>query len=180
MALPLHWGLVMRFAITLVAAALPLAGCVTSANRCLSGYRYAPQYDACLQDTDGGGEDAAIDAAIDAATDAAIDASDARVEAATTPSSDASDASAGLGRACQSSADCTGGRATYCLKDPTQSPTDPGICSIPQCTASECTSAYGCCDCSAALITGLKAWPDGVCVPAADVTTVEQFGCKCQ
>ncbi|HTQ44760.1 MAG TPA: hypothetical protein VMI75_18495, partial [Polyangiaceae bacterium] len=100
--------------------------------------------------------------------------------AGTTPSTDASDASTGLGSTCQSDADCKSGRATYCLKDPTQPTTDPGICSIPHCQASDCTSAYGCCDCSAALITGLKAWPAGVCVPAADVTTIEKFGCTCQ
>jgi hypothetical protein len=151
----------------LVALAAPLVACVTDANRCLPGFTYAPSYDACLEDAvpgDGGSE---------ASPEAATLASDAG--AVDSPSSGDS----GLGNSCNSNADC-GGAASFCLKDPTASPTDPGICSIPGCTSSACGSAYSCCDCTAALISALTAWPKNVCAPAGNESTLVQFGCTCQ
>jgi hypothetical protein len=145
-------------------AALPaLAGCVTDTNRCLPGYVYAPQYDACMMPGD------AAPAPLQTADAAAPDGSD-----------DAGSADdSGLGASCADDSSCTG-KASYCLKDPTAAPTDPGVCSIPQCTAADCTSAYSCCDCSGGLIAALQAWPVGVCAPASNKTTLVSFGCNCQ
>jgi hypothetical protein len=148
-----------------VAALAPLpvlAGCVTDSNRCLPGYVYAPQYDACMQLGDGG---------------AAL-APDGAMSAEASEDAPAPDDS-GLGAACADDTACSG-RASYCLKDPTAAPTDPGICSIPSCTAADCTTGYSCCDCTAALISGLQAWPANVCAPASNETTLVAFGCKCQ
>jgi hypothetical protein len=151
-----------------LAALSSLAACVTDANKCLPGFTYAPQYDACLEDatpTDGGSESAA---------EATTPASDAA------PSSDAASAGdSGLGNSCNAGSDCPGS-ASFCLKDPTAAPTDPGICSIPGCTSSACGSAYSCCDCTAALITALTQWPKNVCAPADNKSTLVQFGCTCQ
>jgi hypothetical protein len=141
--------------------------CVTSSNLCLPGYVYSSQYDACLLV----GGDAADDGGDDAAT--------AAVSAADGGASDASAAGdSGLGSSCNSNTDCSG-QASYCLKSPT-SPTSPGICSIPGCTAAECTSAYSCCDCTASSLSSLSAWPKNVCAPTSDQTSLVAFGCTCQ
>jgi hypothetical protein len=150
----------------MVTLGAPLAACVTESNRCLPGYVYAPQYDACLQAADGGGDAAVV-------PDAGAMAS---AEGGATTSAEGG---AGLGASCGGNADCSG-KASYCLKDPTAAPTDPGICSVPMCTASDCGSSYACCDCSAAPNADLMAWPAPVCVPADNKTTLVAFGCKCQ
>lgn len=150
--------------LAMVAFGAPLAACVTDSNRCLPGFVYAPQYDACLQLVDAGPDGAVAPDGGAAAPDGA-------------PA--AGEGGAGLGNACNGSGDCAG-QASYCLKDPTAAPTDPGICSIPMCTAAECGSAYSCCDCSAAPNADLMAWPAPVCVPSDNETTLVAFGCKCQ
>ena len=151
----------------LTALAAPLASCVTDANRCLPGFTYSAGYDACLANagpSDGGSE---------SSTEAASPAD----------GSSAGDAGAGgdsgLGIACMASSNCAGA-ANYCLKDPTAPSTSPGFCSIPGCTAAECGSAYACCDCTAAVIAALSAWPKNLCAPAANKSTLVQFGCTCQ
>jgi hypothetical protein len=153
----------------LVAIAAGQAACVTSANLCLPGYVYSSQYDACLLvggDADDG----------DAAPDAApVD--DGMSYAAASDAANAGDG--GLGSACNTSSDCPG-QASYCLKDPTAAATAPGICSIPNCTAADCTSAYSCCDCTGAALSSLTAWPKNVCAPSGDQSTLVAFGCSCQ
>jgi hypothetical protein len=145
--------------------------CVTNSNLCLPGYVYSSQYDACLLvggDADDGGDDAAPEATTDA------------VGAADAGASDASAAGdSGLGSSCNSSTDCTG-QASYCLKDPTAAASAPGICSIPGCTAAECTSAYSCCDCTGSSFSPLAAWPKNVCAPASNQSSLVAFGCTCQ
>ncbi len=148
--------------VALAALGAPLTACVTDSNRCLPGYAYAPQYDACLQ-------------IADASPDAAI----ARESGTATTDGGAALGGSGLGDPCNGSADCTG-KASYCLKDPTAAPTDPGICSVPMCTAADCGDSYACCDCSAAQNADLMAWPAPVCVPGDNKTTLVAFGCKCQ
>jgi hypothetical protein len=148
--------------------ALPhLAACVTESNRCTAGFTYAPQYDACLQDAvaadGGGGNDGAGNQ--DVATGADAAAADGAPES-------------GLGNACAASADC-GGRASFCLKDPTADPADPGICSIPGCTAADCAGAYSCCDCTSAVLASLTTWPAGVCAPSASASSLTGLGCTC-
>ncbi len=149
----------------MVALGAPLTACVTDSNRCFPGYVYAPQYDACLQ-------------VADAAGDGAV-ATDAGAAADGAPAEGGEGGAAGLGNSCNGNSDCPG-QASYCLKDPTAAPTDPGICSIPMCTAAECGSSYSCCDCSAAGNADLMAWPAPVCVPSDNETTLVAFGCKCQ
>jgi hypothetical protein len=148
----------------MVALGAPLTACVTDSNRCLPGFVYAPQYDACLQTLDAGPESGV--------------AADARAPSDGAPLA-TGDGGAGLGASCSGDSDCTG-RASYCLKDPTAAPTDPGVCSIPKCTAADCGSSYSCCDCSAAANADLMSWPAPVCVPSDDKTTLMAFGCKCQ
>ena len=158
----------------LTALVVPLVACVTDTNRCPPGLTYDPQYDACLEPPGSG--DAQVEAA--STTDAAPappDGGDASPDAAA--SGDAGDT--GLGNSCNADSDCTG-QASFCLKDPTAAPTDPGICSIPGCSAAECTSAYSCCDCTAGLLSALMAWPKNVCAPASNKSTLVQFGCTCQ
>jgi hypothetical protein len=151
--------------LTLAAIAAPhLVACVTDANRCVAGLRYAPEYDACLPASSPAADGGAAPAVTDAAPDAA--------------SPDGAAAASALGAACSASSDCAG-RASYCLKDPTAAPTDPGICSIPQCTASDCTDGYACCDCSGAALASLLAWPAGVCAPSANGSTLTALGCTC-
>ena len=134
----------------LLALAACHVACVTNSNLCLPGYVYSSQYDACL--AIGG----------DAEADAGSAAGDA-----------------GLGSSCNTSSDCSG-QASYCLKDPTASPSAPGICTIPGCTAAECTSAYSCCDCTQASLSSLTAWPKNVCTPSSNETTLVALGCTCQ
>lgn len=95
----------------LAAVAAPLVACVTDADRCLPGFVYAPQYDACLSL---GGDDAGDDAA----SEAGAEPSDAGAGGAT---------DGGLGASCNSDGDCTGA-ASFCLKDPTAASTAPGMC----------------------------------------------------
>jgi hypothetical protein len=156
--------------LAMVALGAPLAACVTDSNRCLPGFVYAPQYDACVPIADAGPVGVAPDAG-GTAPDGGASSGDGA------PSS--GDGGVGLGNSCDGNGDCAG-RASYCLKDPTAAPTDPGICSIPMCTAAECGSAYACCDCSAAPNADLMAWPAPVCVPGDNETTLVAFGCKCQ
>ena len=144
-----------------VALGAPLTACVTDSNRCFPGFVYAPQYDACLQIAEGGPEGGS-------APDAG----------APSPDGAAAEGGAGLGTSCNGSGDCAG-QASYCLKDPTAAPTDPGICSIPTCTVADCGSSYACCDCSAAANMDLMAWPAPVCVPGDSKTTLVAFGCNC-
>jgi hypothetical protein len=141
-----------------------LSACVTDSNRCFPGYEYTAQYDACLQIAvaDAGSGDAGGDAL--AADAAAADGG--------------GEGGAGLGSACNGNGDCPGA-ASYCLKDPTAGPTDPGICSIPNCTATACGASYACCNCSAAPNADLMAWPAPVCVPSDNETTLVAFGCQC-
>ncbi len=150
--------------IGLAALAASLVACVTDSNRCLPGFEYAPQYDACLQL--GGPDDGGGDAA----------------EASTSLSDGSPDASsagdAGLGTSCNTGADC-GGQATYCLKDPTAPASSPGFCSIPGCTAALCTSAYSCCDCTGSALPPLTAWPKNVCAPSSNKSDLVSFGCTC-
>jgi len=155
-------------------AALGLPACVTNANRCLPGFEYSSSYDACL-DLDGGADSSATPSA-DAATvaDAGSDGGEAGV-------SDGGDEEAGsaadLGKTCNSASDCSG-LASYCLKSPA-SPSAPGYCSIPNCSAGGCTSAYECCSCAAAALSELQTLPT-VCVDTSDSATLVSFGCTCQ
>jgi len=160
----------------MVALGAPLTACVTDSNRCFPGFVYTAQYDACLQVGDGGPADSGV-AASDATPPgpASLDGA-APVDG---PVAASGDGGAGLGNSCNGNADCAG-QASYCLKDPTAAPTDPGICSIPMCTAAACGSSYACCDCSAAGNADLMAWPAPVCVPADNETTLVAFGCQCQ
>ena len=151
--------------LAMVALGAPLTACVTDSNRCYPGFVYAPQYDACLQIA-GGASDAGAPP-------------DARASASDGAAAEGGDGGAGLGNSCNGNSDCSG-QASYCLKDPTAAPTDPGICTIPMCTAAECGSSYSCCDCSAAANPDLMAWPAPVCVPSDNKTTLVAFGCKCQ
>ena len=50
----------MRTAIALCVITWALVACITDSNRCLPGFAYAPQYDACLElpDAADGGDDA--------------------------------------------------------------------------------------------------------------------------
>jgi|HubBroStandDraft_2_1064218.scaffolds.fasta_scaffold305591_1 hypothetical protein len=160
-------------AVFITLSAFTLTACVTDSNRCLPGFEFAPQYDACLA-KDGGDESAANDAGSPAAEAAPSEA--ASPEDAPSEGGEAG-AGTGLGNACNASTDCTGS-ASYCLKSPT-APTDPGVCSITPCTAAECTSAYACCDCSAASLSSLQAYPPGVCIPSADEAQLTALGCKC-
>jgi hypothetical protein len=150
----------------MVALGAPLTACVTDSNRCFPGLEYSPQYDACLQIDDGGEGGAGPDAA------------PSTPDGSTTDGGAGTDGGSGLGSDCNGNGDCAA-PATYCLKDPTAAATDPGICSIPQCTAAACGSSYACCDCSAAPNANLMAWPAPVCVPSDNETTLVAFGCKC-
>jgi hypothetical protein len=142
-------------------ASVAFTACVTSENRCPAGYEYVPAYNACAEKSDAGA---------DAASDAAPPATDAASQ------SDAD--TGGLGTSCTRDPDCAGKKASYCLKSPL-SPDDPGVCSIPQCTATDCGDGYSCCDCSSAAVPELKAWPRGICIPRSDVSSVQAFGCVC-
>lgn len=139
------------------------AACITSTNRCLPGYHYVAQYKACFPD-----EDASADAS---STDGS-----ARLEGDAAANGDGAE---GLGDSCTGDPDCAGKKASYCLKSPT-APTQPGVCSVPQCALGDCGSTFECCDCSHAARPELQAWPNGVCVPKANSSTVESFGCVCQ
>lgn len=150
----------------LAAIVAPLAACVTDANKCPPGYVYASAYDACLVQA--------------VPSDGGASPGDAGVASEGGGSSDAApSAEGGLGASCNADSDCPS-PATFCLKDPTAAPTDPGICTIPGCTAAACGSAYSCCDCTAALISALMAWPKNVCAPQSNKSTLVQFGCTCQ
>ncbi len=151
-------------------ATLVQVGCVTSSNRCVAGYTYDPQWDACLAPPDAGPDAGATPEA--GAGESNGDA--APVEGGEGGSATASD----LGASCNSGSDCSGA-ASYCLKSPT-APTSPGYCSPTGCTAAECTSAYACCDCTSAALSALQAFPAGVCVDNGDKATVVSLGCKCQ
>jgi hypothetical protein len=156
-------------AFLLTPTALTLAACVNNSNLCPTGFVYDSQYDACLVvDAGSGGGDAGADPATTTITP----------EAGSTADAAADDASSGLGATCNASSDCTGA-ATYCLKSPT-APTDPGICTFTSCTQAECTSAYSCCDCTAASLPPLQALPKGICAPSADEAQLTAFGCSCQ
>jgi hypothetical protein len=150
--------------VLLAAATAFLAACVTDSNRCPPGFVYAAKYDACLQEAtpDDGGAAGEASAPSDAG---AGDGSSA--------------GEGGLGASCHADSDCPSS-ASYCLKDPTAAPTDPGICSIPGCTAAACGSDYSCCDCTAGLVAALMTWPKNVCAPASNKSTLMQFGCTCQ
>ena len=153
-----------RFAL-LAAIAATLTACVTDANKCVPGYVYDPAYDACLAQS--------------APDDGGATSGDAGAPSEGGGGDAAPSDAGGLGASCNSDSDCPS-PATFCLKDPTAAPTDPGICSIPGCTASACGSAYACCDCTAALVSALTAWPKNVCAPASNKSTLVQFGCTCQ
>jgi|HubBroStandDraft_6_1064221.scaffolds.fasta_scaffold351949_2 hypothetical protein len=160
--------------LAMVALGAPLNACVTDSNRCYPGFVYAPQYDACLELGDGGSDGGStLDAGGGGST---LDAGAAVSDGAT---AEGGEGGAGLGNSCNGNGDCAG-QASYCLKDPTAAPTDPGICTIPMCTAADCGSSYSCCDCSAAGNADLMAWPAPVCVPGDNKTTLVAFGCKCQ
>jgi hypothetical protein len=162
-SLPRHTGALLALAACHVA-------CVTNSNLCLPGYVYSSQYDACLAI----GGDAEADAGADDAATEAATATDGGMSDAGSAAGDA-----GLGSSCNTSSDCSG-QASYCLKDPTASPSAPGICTIPGCTAAECTSAYSCCDCTQASLSSLTAWPKNVCTPSSNETTLVALGCTCQ
>jgi hypothetical protein len=164
-------------AVLLTFSALALAACVTDSNRCLPGFEYAPQYDACLALDGGADGSVASEAASPAAEAGPSDANKADADKDKMDKADAGDAGTGLGDTCNASSDCTG-TANYCLKSPT-APTGPGNCSITPCTAADCTSAYACCDCSAASLPALQSYPPGVCIPSADETQLTALGCKC-
>jgi hypothetical protein len=145
-----------------VALLSSMVACLSDKDRCLPGYVYLASYGACQEVAD-----AAADA--EASVDAAP-ASDGGGEAG-------GDGGTGLGDPCQDNASCTS-KASYCLKNP-QPPSDPGMCSIPQCTAADCGSTYACCDCGNAGLPDLKSWPRGVCVPRSNTSTLQSFGCTC-
>jgi hypothetical protein len=149
------------------ASALAVVACVTSSNRCFTGFEYSSQYDACL----------AVDAGTDAAP--AADASSSAPDAALADDAgEAGAATADLGASCNATSDCSG-LADYCLKSPL-APTSPGICTIPHCTSANCNGTYVCCDCSGAAIASLQAFPVGVCVGTSDGTQLSGLGCTCQ
>jgi hypothetical protein len=77
--------------LTLAAIAAPhLIACVTDANRCVAGLRYAPEYDACLPASSPASDGGAAPA----------------VTAAASP--DGVAAASALGAACRASSDCAG------------------------------------------------------------------------
>jgi hypothetical protein len=142
-------------------ASVAVAACVTSENRCPAGYDYVPAYNACAAE--------ARDASADATSDASTPVSDA---------AQSDGGASGLGTACGGDPDCAGKKASYCLKDPL-SPDDPGVCSVPQCSPSDCGDSYDCCDCGSAAVPQLQSWPRGICVPRESVESAKSFGCVC-
>jgi hypothetical protein len=159
---------------TPILSALPFAvgACITSSELCPAGFLYSTQYGICL--------------AVDAGADADTDASEADpVAEAGTPEASATDASGdsaggdgntGFGIQCSSSSNCTGA-ANYCLVAPGGT---GGFCSITNCAAGECPSAYACCTCTSSALPSLQSYPPGVCVPSASEAQITALGCTCQ
>ena len=150
--------------------ALAICACVNSSNLCAPGYEYVAQGDYCALD-DAGAEDAGAPAA-DPPPPGDGDASDS------TDADSPNEAGSGLGDDCNTSSDCKGA-ASFCLTSPT-APTAGGYCTLTNCTAATCTSAYACCTCTSAGLPALQAWPAGVCAPTSDEALLTSVGCTCQ
>lgn len=155
----------MACAVAFAAALFGGAACVTSENRCVEGFEFVSTYKACVPVADASATDAS---SVDGAAADGGDGGDGG----------AAISASGLGDSCGGDPDCAGKKASYCLKDPL-APSDPGICSVPQCTATDCGEQHRCCDCGSAAVPELQAWPRGVCLPSDQVSTVQSFGCVC-
>lgn len=153
-----------------VLTAMCLTGCVVDdSDRCLDDAVWSEEERACIpkpvvSDTDTtptGDSESSVDT----------------TPADTNPGdSDTTDGEgSGLGENCTGDDSCATYQASYCLKDP-MAPNDPGICSVPNCTASDCGADFACCDCTS---SALVPWPTPVCAPAGDAGTLGSVGCTC-
>ena len=139
----------------LAATVLPIACSIEDEDRCADGYSWDEEFRICKEDS-----------ALPPATGGSKNEGGA-----------GGAGSAELGTACESEEDCAASEdATFCLKSPL-APSDPGICTIPDCTADACDGDYLCCDCST--VTQL-AWPGPLCVLNDRLDQLEGAGCSCE
>jgi hypothetical protein len=82
-----------------------------------------------------------------------------------------------LGASCKKDADCTEGLAGVCLIDP-NAPSDPGVCTIPNCTAADCGTDFRCCDCTTSPLLATT-WKVPVCAPVPNVAKLTSAAVKC-
>jgi hypothetical protein len=155
----------MRWQSAFVAPLIMQCACtVSSTDRCAEGRVWSDQYKGCLDPVaanDAGGIGGQGNTAN----------SDASVDAAQPGDS--------FGAECLSAAECTGPKGTYCLLDPTN-PSAPGMCTVLNCTASDCAgTGTTCCDCTKSPMLG-SVWPAALCVPDSNVATLNSIGCSCE
>ncbi len=94
---------------------------------------------------------------------------------------DTSPVQEGLGDVCWTDTDCAAFAATgydFCLLDPTD-PTVEGMCTLPDCTASDCGGEFQCCDCGDFTLPSMgwtEPWAAPCCV---DPGTAGLLGAVC-
>lgn len=132
---------------------------IDESERCPEGYVWHSQYQGCLGPEPAGGAAGIAGAAGDAA---------------------GAEANPGeLGASCREDGDCATGPATTCLLDPT-APSDPGMCTIADCTAEDCGGTdYQCCDCTTSVALR-GTWLLPVCAPSSRTRTLSGVGCSCE
>ena len=131
-------------------------GCsIDDDDRCADGFVWDDEFRVCLEDAGGTGGSGGSD-----------------------PGGGGSTGDPELGSSCVSDDDCDGAEddATYCLLDP-RNPSDPGVCTIPDCTADACGDDYSCCDCGS---VDLVDWPAPLCLLSDRSSQLEGIGCTCE
>jgi hypothetical protein len=166
-----------------------MAGCAIPNNqRCSEGRIYRADYGGCTDPPEGGvggsgggssasgssggagGGSSAPDGGGTAPIEAGADASSA---------TDAGDSGVGLGTLCMASNDCASAAdgAVVCLLDPTH-PSNPGVCTIPNCSKGQCGPSFTCCNCAQTPAAQVLTTP--MCVASSEAATLEGVGCLCQ
>ena len=143
------------------------AGCtVDDDERCVDGYVWNDVEKACLLPID-----------TSAADDTVSETVQGEDTGTSTDSSTGSDSEPeiGLGETCVDDNSCSGYQANYCLLDPS-APSNPGICTILNCTAGGCGGQFTCCDCAKSPFVTL---PGPICAPNSNVADLSQALCEC-
>jgi hypothetical protein len=148
-------------------AFLVTASCsIANDDRCPSGYFWKDDYMSCLPIVDSGTDtdtDTDTDTGTDGDTDTENDGGSLDDSGAPKP---------GFGIECTDESACEDYLADYCIVSPL-APTEPGYCTVENCSASDCPDGWQCCDCTA--LTWVKA-----CMDDENAATAASLKCTCE
>jgi hypothetical protein len=165
--------------VTLMISAMALflsSSCnMSDEDRCPKGFEYNPTDKYCFQVEDSSSEnEGGSDTGGNGMTDGGdLDSPDAGTDVDTAGGSDnGQSGETGLGTPCETSDQCVGLAADYCVYSPTLG---KGFCSFLDCSPGGCPNDFVCCDC-----TQVEVFGEVACLSPEFAGYAPMIGCTCE